>query len=200
MQLPVVGEVETGTVWKAGAIAVAAIVLVAAIAFAIWRTAVGTPNPELDSNPRLAGQFFEHQGRLHLQLGQAFDGYNSNPPTSGPHAPNFPRFAVYNDPVSPAGPVTREMLVHAMEHGGVNILYNCTDCDQVVNTMKEIVLEGLRNDRNLLMAPYPEMEPNTIAFTAWTRLDKFPVSEFTPERLHKFINDHDRRFNPENIQ
>jgi hypothetical protein len=41
------------------------------------------------------------------------------------------------------------------------------------------------------------MEPNTIAFTAWTRLDKFPVSELTRERLQDFVDAHHKRFNPE---
>jgi hypothetical protein len=199
MQLPIFGEVETGTVIKVAGIGAAVILVVALLAFSIWRTVVGAPSPELDESPRLAGQFFAHQGRLHLQPGQVFAEYNSNPPTSGPHDPRVPQFRIYNDPVSASGPITKEQLVHAMEHGGVIIWHNCTDCDSTVETMKEITRKGLLADRNLIMVPYPEMEPNTIAFTAWTRLEKFPVSEFTAERMEKFIKDHDRRFNPENV-
>jgi hypothetical protein len=41
------------------------------------------------------------------------------------------------------------------------------------------------------------MEPNTIALTSWTRLDKFPVSEFNRNRVSTFIEEHNKRFNPE---
>jgi PKD repeat protein len=37
------------------------------------------------------------------------------------------------------------------------------------------------------MSKYTEMEPNTIAVTAWTRLDKFPVSDFSANRIKDFI-------------
>jgi hypothetical protein len=199
MNLPIFGEVESGTFLKVIAIVAAAIIVVALIVFAVWRTLVGVPNAELDKSTSLAGQYFDHQGRLHLQPGETFTDYNSNPPTSGPHDPRVPQFRIYNDPVSPTGPISREQLVHAMEHGGVVVWYNCTNCDDTVNQMKEIVRQGLLDDRNLIMIPYPDMEPQTIALTAWTRLDKFPVSDFTTDRINKFIRDHDRRFNPENI-
>jgi hypothetical protein len=41
------------------------------------------------------------------------------------------------------------------------------------------------------------MEPETVAITSWTRIDKFPVSELTRERLQEFVDDHNKRFNPE---
>ena len=30
------------------------------------------------------------------------------------------------------------------------------------------------------MAPYPGMEEETMAVTCWSRIDKFPMSEYTP--------------------
>ncbi|MCI0832910.1 MAG: DUF3105 domain-containing protein, partial [Chloroflexi bacterium] len=51
--------------------------------------------------------------RDHFPTGQTYDDYNSDPPTSGPHA----------DTVVPAGvpdlAVAREVAVHNMEHAGV---------------------------------------------------------------------------------
>jgi len=41
------------------------------------------------------------------------------------------------------------------------------------------------------------MEPETIAFTAWSRLDKFPVGELTEKRFRDFVDEHHKRFNPE---
>ena len=49
----------------------------------------------------------------------------------------------------------------------------------------------------LVMTPYPGMEAEHIAITGWSRIDKFPVEEYTRERVEEFIDAHERRFNPE---
>ena len=116
--------------------------------------------------------------------------YTSNPPTSGPHSPTFPDFKIYTTPVS------KEMLVHAMEHSAVVVWYNTTN-QGVLNQMSQVVNGALADHRYVVMSPYPGMEPDTIALTAWTRLDKFPVSQFTQKRVLDFISAHSRRFNPE---
>jgi hypothetical protein len=84
-----------------------------------------------------------------------------------------------------------------MEHGGVVIWYNCSDCGEVVASMSEIAEGYLEDGRALVMTPYPEMEENTIALTSWSRLDKFSVDEYSEERLRTFVEAHERRFNPE---
>ena len=46
---------------------------------------------------------------------------------------------------------------------------------------------GANNSRKLVvMSRYDGMEPDTIALTAWTRLDKFPVSQFAAKRVLDF--------------
>jgi hypothetical protein len=47
------------------------------------------------------------------------------------------------------------------------------------------------------MSLYTDMEPDTIALTSWTRLDKFSVKDLADERVHRFIARNSRRFNPE---
>jgi len=117
--------------------------------------------------------------------------YHSNPPTSGPHSPTDAAPGIYSEPVP------KENLVHSMEHGAVIIWYNCTDCDELVSQVRQVA-EGYGGDgRNLVMTPYPGMEANTIALTAWSRLDKFSVSEYSEDRLRRFVEAHERRFNPE---
>jgi hypothetical protein len=49
------------------------------------------------------------------------------------------------------------------------------------------------------MSAYDGMEPETIALTAWTRLDKFPAGQFDAGRVRAFILAHNKRFNPENF-
>jgi hypothetical protein len=116
--------------------------------------------------------------------------YPSNPPTSGPHSPMFVRFQFYSSPIA------KEMLVHNMEHGGVIIWYNTAN-QATIDSIRAIT-DGANGSRySVVASPYAAMEPDTIALTSWTRLDKFPVSEFTPARAVNFIMAHSKRFNPE---
>lgn len=116
--------------------------------------------------------------------------YPSNPPTSGPHAASAAPFRVFTQPVG------KEFLVHSMEHGGVVIWYNAADTG-VIQKLTALTEANIQRGKELVLVPYPDMEANTIALTAWTRLDKFPVSQFDVDRVQTFINVYERRFNPE---
>ncbi len=116
--------------------------------------------------------------------------YTSNPPTSGPHAGSPAPFRVL------ANPVPKENLIHSMEHGGVVVWYNTEDV-AVIGELAAIVNQALDRGHLVVMSAYAGMEPDTIALTAWTRLDKFPVGDLDRQRLSDFIEAHQRRFNPE---
>ncbi|HLF79032.1 MAG TPA: DUF3105 domain-containing protein [Dehalococcoidia bacterium] len=116
--------------------------------------------------------------------------YHSNPPTSGPHAQSPAPFRVL------PSPAPKEALVHNMEHGGVVVWYNTTDL-RVVIQLADIVNAELNRQRLVVMSLYTEMEPDTIALTSWTRLDKFSVKDFSEERVQRFISRNSKRFNPE---
>jgi hypothetical protein len=116
--------------------------------------------------------------------------YTSNPPTSGPHASSPAQFKILDNPAP------KENLLHSMEHGAVIIWYNTED-QGVIDRLTGWVQEELDRRRLLVMTKYTEMEPDTIALTAWTRLDKFSVSDLTRDRLLDFIEAHHKRFNPE---
>jgi hypothetical protein len=116
--------------------------------------------------------------------------YHSNPPTSGPHAPQTTAWGVLNVIAA------KESLVHNMEHGGVVIWVNTNNAN-IVMDLTRIVTASVNARGLVVMTRYPEMEPETIALTSWTRLDKFPVSDYTMERVTRFILAHERRFNPE---
>jgi hypothetical protein len=191
-----------------------------------WPTATSAGTPatadaaELDSSTALPGQYFApHPGQdgqrgndddyVHLaegatlpictaeQLaGNNFSSplcYHSNPPTSGPHASSPMQFGVLENPAP------KENLIHNMEHGGVVVWYNTTD-QEVIDDLKSIVREQYNDRRRLVvLSSYSGMEPETIALTSWTRLDKFPVSDFESKRVNDFIEEHQRRFNPEGL-
>ena len=130
---------------------------------------------------------------------------NSNPPVGGPHwggaacgdepdeAPPFcgpAPWGIFLDPWD------AETLVHNMEHAGVVVWYK-TDDQAVVDELTALVNGHLDDEQLIVMAPYRAMEDEQIAITSWTRIDKFPVSEYDAERVDDFIDTHMRRFNPE---
>ena len=130
---------------------------------------------------------------------------NSNPPAGGPHWGNSrctfePEVSPPNCGPAPWGvhrtPWQPETLVHNMEHGGVIVWYNTTD-QQVIDELEELAAKRGASGALLILAPYVDMEPEQIAITAWSRIDAFPVSEYSLDRIERFIDAHELRFNPE---
>ncbi|HLG12234.1 MAG TPA: DUF3105 domain-containing protein [Dehalococcoidia bacterium] len=116
--------------------------------------------------------------------------YTSNPPTSGPHSNTPMPFKVLDNPAP------KENLLHNMEHGGVVVWYNTTD-QAAIDELKSITNDNIDRRRFVVMTQYTEMEPETVAVTSWTRLDKFPVGDLTKKRVQDFIDENHKRFNPE---
>ena len=141
-------------------------------------------------------QTFKDQGREHLPVGQRYDFYNSNPPTSGPHAPAPTNWDVHEEPVP------KEVPVHNMEHGGVVIWYDCSagvplgdaQCRELRDQLAAVVESALADGKLVLMAPYAGLE-HRIALMAWRTLDT--LDQFDEGRVQAFIDAYDRKFNPE---
>ncbi len=140
---------------------------------------------------------FADQGREHLPPGGKFDGYNSNPPTSGPHAPRASAWGVSDKPLP------KEVPIHNMEHGGVIVWYNCDGgpealdeaaCRQLRDQLAALVEAAVASGKEVLLTPYAEMD-HRIALTAWQQLDVF--DEFDEARVRAFVESFERRFNPE---
>jgi hypothetical protein len=201
-----------------GGIAIVAIILYAV--FQATTASDGVPEwhqAELDDDPHIPGVYYApHPGfdgvpetgdeRQHFNVGQVvpictqeqIDAgtvsdplcYTSNPPTSGPHSNTPQGFTNLENPAP------KENILHSMEHGGVYIWYNTSD-QAAIDLIKDLVNENTDRRRFVGSTIYTEMEEETIAITSWTRLDKFPVSELTKERLQQFVNENEKRFNPE---
>lgn len=101
-------------------------------------------------------------------------------------------WGVYKKPWDP------ETLVQNLEYGGVVVWYNTTD-QSVIDELESLVEDGLKDGRHLVMTPFPDMEEEYIALTAWARRDKFPVSEYNKDRVQEFIDAFERRFNPQGV-
>jgi hypothetical protein len=166
------------------------VLVVAAVAFVI----LGGENLDkeaaaVENYPYPALQMFppDPGGRAHFAVGETYDDYNSNPPTSGPHTAAVAP-GVYD------APVPKESAVHNMEHSQVVVWYNCNGdpqpsdesaCAALRQDLAAIVEEANENGKRILMTPYAEMD-RRIALTAWQFLDAF--DEFDAQRVRTFID------------
>ena len=133
------------------------------------------------------GQSIPELPRTHIQLGVPHEPYNSDPPTSGPHA--APVEAGFYDDAPP-----EENLVHNLEHGYVIIWYNCSTLDaagcQTLKAQIQAVMDRARpvtlltGAKKLIAVPRPTMDA-LLALTSWGRLDK--LDSFDEARLMEFI-------------
>ena len=151
-------------------------------------TPTPTPSDDVTRNRATTDSWVkvEYQGVDHVIPGEEHDRYNSAPATSGWH---------FGAPVAPARwgihtiPLPDEVLVHNLEHGYVNVHYNCPDgCDALVAQLSQVVDIATDVGAKVLMSPYTDMDTR-IALTAWTVIDKF--DDFDDVRIISFIMAHE---------
>lgn len=124
------------------------------------------------------GEFVPSQGRDHIALGDAHIPYNSDPPTSGPHA----------DPVEKGfydTPIPDENIIHNLEHGFVVISYDCNqldDCDSVKAKIRNLLNQY---ESFQLVAVARENRDAPIALTAWQRIEL--LNSYDEEQIKAFI-------------
>lgn len=123
--------------------------------------------------------------------------YNSDPPTSGRHVGDFAQ-NVLNEVAVPD-----EIAVHMMEHGYIDIWYNCNavpaltadDCNTLKNSLSQAASGANSAGKHVMLTPDSTMERH-IALTAWQFMDVF--DEFDAERVQTFIDTFNCRYDPEN--
>lgn len=124
------------------------------------------------------GTYVPSQGNAHISDEATGFRYASDPPTSGPHLAGAARWGVLDQPIAKA------LQVHNLEDGGVLVQYNCTDCDDTISRLRDLVR---RYSDKVILAPYPGMKPR-IALTAWAYIDT--MDEFDEQRVLRFIEAH----------
>ncbi len=141
----------------------------------------------ISGDPSGPGQEISSLGVQHLEVGQTYPNYNSNPPTSGPHSPSRTPRGFYSQGTPDEG------LVHSLEHGYVVINHNCNDsvCPELVDDLARIFT---RYDEKLIVNYRPETQ-STIALTAWTRL--LTMEEHDEELIVDFIDSYRGKIGPE---
>jgi hypothetical protein len=133
------------------------------------------------------GQQVPSMGNQHLNPGEKFTAYNSTPPTSGPHDENPQPYGTYDSPVAD------ERVVHSLEHGAVFIGHNGISEQDLANlkSLRQRWPRGKYQTVKIIIAPYPRLEPGTIALTAWGWIDK--MTTYDERRILSFIAAHIER-------
>lgn len=116
--------------------------------------------PAKVSNPVEGVAEYEIIGKNHISQGALGSGYNSNPPSSGPHWPNPAKNGVYDNTLPD------EQLIHNLEHGYVWMSYRPDVSDDIKNKLKEIVQ---KDDWKVVLAPRDKND-FAIALVAWGRV------------------------------
>ncbi|MGH8928511.1 MAG: DUF3105 domain-containing protein [Acidimicrobiia bacterium] len=156
--------------------AVVTVILVGALVFFATR-----PEPEALNNV----ETFPDQGQAHLDPSSPAPEYNSDPPTSGPHAPAAAACGIYRTAVPDIN------LVHDLEHGVIVIYYNPDTAGDGREALEDFVRGA---GTHAIVVPREGME-SPIVLTAWRhllRLDSFDraairgfygrYAQFGPER------------------
>jgi hypothetical protein len=152
-------------------------VLMGGIGYLIWQGSQPAPGREdWEKIPTQEG--------VHIESGDPYDPWSTDPPTSGYH---------YGDPMQPARAgffeeaMRDENLVHSLEHGYVIIWYDCSDMsDAECQTLKDGVESVVKatNTFKVLGMPREGMETPIIA-VSWGMMYKQEV--FNKEALVAFV-------------
>lgn len=135
-------------------------VVVVILGGAIW-LAIDLVEPEAPPPPELeAVETIPDQGNRHLAVGEGTPQYNSDPPTSGPHAATPAACGIYRQPVPDVN------AIHSMEHGAIVVQYDPNLSQEEIVELEEI---GRDIGGEIIVAPRPD-NPAPVAITAWTKL------------------------------
>ena len=122
----------------------------------------------------MMGEKMPNQGAIHLEEGEKYEDYNSNPPTSGPHWAGVAGAGIKDEAVPD------ELILHSMEHGAVVIWYKSDLPQSDVDKIKEAFNSA---SGKKIMLPRENLDV-PVALTSWGYLlkldtiDEVKIKEF----------------------
>ena len=137
-------------------------VFIAVVIGGIYWVAVMTEK----SNESRPGEEIPIVSRDHINVGDPHEPYNSNPPTSGPHAGPLPWGFSEQE-------VADEDAIHNLEHGGIWITFKDLD-QQSIDALREIARE---NSLSVVVSPRAAND-SPVAVASWGRLMKLETVDF----------------------
>ena len=127
--------------------------------------------------------------RNHVTEPQAVE-YNSIPPTSGNHWPQWSRCGFFEDGLPD------ERIVHNLEHGNIVVSYNLATSEEV-NKLRDVMGGvGLAGTLGVTRF-YDKLEPGTVALSAWGVSDT--MSGINEERINTFFSTYGGNLGPEKV-
>lgn len=142
-----------------------------------WLISSAEKTPEL-------GETFPDQGRAHIAADAQHAIYNSNPPTSGPHADSI-GWGIYD---------TEQLdtrLIHNIEHGGIWISYK----DITAAELAELQNIARRHPGSVVLTPRSQND-DRIAVASWRRLMRLEVVDV--DKIETYIRKYKNR-SPERL-
>jgi len=153
---------------------------VALVLLVVFISADVTQNPQGQADPPPGTQTFFNTENTHT-TGPV--QYEQDPPTGGPHEPQWLTCAAYDEPVR------NESAVHALEHGAVWITYRPDLSEDDIDT-----LEGFARRSEVIVSPYPGLD-TAVAASAWNR--QLKMDEVDRDLIDQFIRAFQNRTAPE---
>src|SRR3990167_2118010 len=136
---------------------------------------------EAVSTPVLGTVDYDIVSRTHISQGTSGSGYNSNPPSSGPHWQGPAKNGFYYSALPD------QQLIHNLEHGHIWIAYKPDAGDEIKSKLKEI---AQKEDWKVVVAPR-EANDSRIALVAWGRVLKMDEPDYT--KIEGFIRTYRNR-------
>lgn len=130
---------------------------------------------------------FPDEGRDHVDNGTTVE-YDTDPPTSGPHYPNWAEPLIHRENVP------YEMLVHNLEHGHIVIYYSRDLSDEAASKITDLNNE-YNGDWDAVLAAPREDQDEELVLTAWTYM--LELEEYDEELVDAFVDAYRGR-GPEN--
>ena len=133
----------------------------------------------------LLGDKHPDLGQKHIKVGEQHEGYNSNPPSSGPH---------YEQPAPWSTDITNiadEQFVHNAEHGGVVVTFKPSIGDDQVKALQAVLAKLPKSQQfNEVKVVITPREANTapISLVAWGYT--YDLQTFDEAKILQFYNDH----------
>jgi len=158
-------------------IALAVVTILITVAF-VYEPSPETVAPAVETvtqppeNPALLGESFAIMEAKHVNISDA-PTYNSNPPTSGPHANALP-WGFNTSEISDVN------VLHNLEHGGIWISYKDIPTEQVA------ALEAIAtaNSGSVIISPRAAND-SAVAVVSWGRLMQLDTVDV--EQINQFI-------------
>lgn len=114
--------------------------------------------------------------RTHIKPGDPHPNYNSNPPSNGPHYPDWTACKIYDIEI------VDEQAVHSLEHGAVWITYKDKTNTNLRDQLSQLVKE--EGGSKLILSPRAK-DDSVLALASWGRVLK--LESFDKQKIEDYI-------------